>query len=126
MADFGTATNLDVVDSDGAHSRGGAISPGIMISANALFARAAASSSIPIKAPETALGNTTRKRCSGRYRLAPPPCAEGLVARTLKEPGIEGATVIATVAWANNRWAKQRRFDGWDPQLTFARGIYLI
>ena len=36
VVDFGTATNLDVVDKDGVF-RGGAISPGIMISANALF-----------------------------------------------------------------------------------------
>ena len=114
VVDFGTATNLDVVDKDGVF-RGGAISPGIMISANALFARAAKLSSIPIKAPETVLGNTTESAVQ----------AEGLVARTLKEPGIEGATVIATGGLANTVSEATDVFDVVDPQLTM-RGIYLI
>ena len=47
VVDFGTATNIDVVDASGAY-RGGAISPGLMLSAGALFSRAARLASIPI------------------------------------------------------------------------------
>ena len=50
VVDFGTATNLDVVDKDGVF-RGGAISPGIMISANALFVRAASSPAFLLRHP---------------------------------------------------------------------------
>lgn len=60
VVDFGTATNIDVVDQAGAY-RGGAISPGLMLSANALFAKAAKLSSIPVVAPVCALGDTTEK-----------------------------------------------------------------
>ena len=38
VVDFGTATNIDVVDRTGAY-RGGTIGPGLMLSADALFAR---------------------------------------------------------------------------------------
>ena len=38
VVDFGTATNIDVVDAAGSY-RGGAISPGLMLSAAALFSR---------------------------------------------------------------------------------------
>jgi type III pantothenate kinase len=40
VVDFGTATNIDVVDASGAF-RGGAIMPGLLLSAQALFDRAA-------------------------------------------------------------------------------------
>ena len=124
VVDFGTATNLDVVDKDGVF-RGGAISPGIMISANALFSRAAKLSSIPIKAPETVLGNTTESAVQAGIVVGAAAQAEGLVARTLKEPGIEGATVIATGGLANTVSEATDVFDVVDPQLTM-RGIYLI
>ena len=48
-----------------------------------------------------------------------------MVARTLKEPGIEGATVIATGGLANTVSEATDVFDVVDPQLTM-RGIYLI
>ena len=124
VVDFGTATNLDVVDKDGVF-RGGAISPGIMISANALFARAAKLSSIPIKTPETVLGNTTESAVQAGIVVGAAAQAEGLVTRTLKEPGIEGATVIATGGLANTVSEATDVFDVVDPQLTM-RGIYLI
>lgn len=124
VVDFGTATNLDVVDKNGVF-RGGAISPGIMISANALFARAAKLSSIPIKAPENVLGNNTESAVQAGIVIGAAAQAEGLVSRTLKEPGIEGATVIATGGLANTVSEATDIFDVVDPQLTL-RGISLI
>ena len=108
VVDFGTATNLDVVDKDGVF-RGGA----------------AKLSSIPIQAPETVLGNTTESAVQAGIVVGAAAQAEGLVARTLKEPGIEGATVIATGGLANTVSEATDVFDVVDPQLTM-RGIYLI
>ena len=58
VVDFGTATNIDVVAQRGRY-RGGAISPGLMLSANALFSRAARLASVPIEAPARTLGDST-------------------------------------------------------------------
>lgn len=72
VVDFGTATNIDVVDADGAY-RGGAISPGLMLSANALFSKAAKLASIPIVAPGRALGDSTETAMQSGLATAPPP-----------------------------------------------------
>ena len=58
VVDFGTATNIDVVDKTGTF-RGGVIMPGLLLSANSLFERAAKLSSVPLVAPEHALGVST-------------------------------------------------------------------
>ena len=58
VVDFGTATNIDVIDEDGYYI-GGAIAPGIRISMDALAARAAKLASVPLEAPEHAIG----RRC---------------------------------------------------------------
>ena len=58
VVDFGTATNIDVVDAAGTF-RGGAIMPGLLLSANALFSRAAKLSSVPLVVPPHALGDST-------------------------------------------------------------------
>lgn len=58
VVDFGTATNIDVVDAAGAF-RGGAIMPGLLSSAQSLFAHAARLSSVPLVVPPHALGTTT-------------------------------------------------------------------
>lgn len=60
MVDFGTATNIDVIDEDGYYI-GGAIAPGIRISMDALAARAAKLASVPLEAPEHAIGRDTEE-----------------------------------------------------------------
>ena len=55
VVDFGTATNIDVIDEEGYYI-GGAIAPGIRISMDALAARAAKLASVPLEAPEHAIG----------------------------------------------------------------------
>ena len=52
VVDFGTATNIDVINEDGYYI-GGAIAPGIRISMDALAARAAKLASVPLEAPAT-------------------------------------------------------------------------
>ena len=124
VVDFGTATNIDVVDDSGAY-RGGAISPGLMLSANALFERAAKLSSIPIEAPVSALGDDTESAVQSGLVIGAAAQAEGLVARILQEPGIGGAKIIATGGLAKTVSVATDVFDVVDPELTL-RGIYLI
>ena len=58
VVDFGTATNFDVVSRKG-EFLGGAIAPGLMISAEALFARAARLPRVEIKRPPKVIGTNT-------------------------------------------------------------------
>lgn len=58
VVDFGTATNFDVV-SDKGEFLGGAIAPGLNISAEALFARAARLPRVEIKRPAKVIGTNT-------------------------------------------------------------------
>ena len=90
VVDFGTATNIDVVDATGAY-RGGAISPGLMLSANALFSRAAKLASIPVEAPERALGNSTEAALQSGLVIGAAAQAEGLVSRIKAELGATDA-----------------------------------
>src|SRR5215218_6812118 len=56
--DFGTSTNFDVVSAEGEYV-GGVLAPGIEISMDALFARAARLFRVDFSAPATVIGKTT-------------------------------------------------------------------
>lgn len=58
VVDFGTATNFDVISHKG-EFLGGAIAPGLNISAEALFARAARLPRVEIKKPAKVIGTNT-------------------------------------------------------------------
>ena len=58
IVDFGTATTFDVVSAKGEYL-GGIISPGLGISADALFSRAARLGRVDIKRPPKVIGTTT-------------------------------------------------------------------
>ncbi|RVU97140.1 type III pantothenate kinase [Coriobacteriales bacterium OH1046] len=122
VVDFGTATNIDVVDGRGAY-RGGTISPGLMLSAETLFSRAAKLSSVPIEAPQTALGFDTETAMQSGLVIGAAVQAEGLVARIKAELGIEDAPVIGTGGLARTVGGATDLFDFIDPDLTL-RGIY--
>lgn len=122
VVDFGTATNIDVVDERGAY-RGGTISPGLMLSANSLFSRAAKLSSVPIEVPPAALGNSTETAVQSGLVIGAAVQAEGLVARIKAELGIEEAPVIGTGGLARTVSGATDLFDFIDPELTL-RGIY--
>ena len=124
VVDFGTATNIDVVDEKGAY-RGGTISPGLMLSASALFDRAAKLSSVAVKAPEHALGATTETAVQSGLVVGAAAQAEGLVARIKDELAIEEAPVIGTGGLARTVSKATELFDAVDPDLTL-RGIRAI
>jgi len=58
VVDFGTATNLDVVDHDGAYI-GGIIAPGVNLSLEALHQRAAALPHVDVTKPQNVIGTNT-------------------------------------------------------------------
>lgn len=58
VVDFGTATNFDVVDFDGAYV-GGVIAPGVNLSLEALHMAAAALPHVDVTMPERAIGTNT-------------------------------------------------------------------
>ncbi len=66
VVDFGTATNIDVVNEQGAYI-GGCIAPGIRVSLDALTARAARLASVPLEAPEQTVGQQHRRSRPERH-----------------------------------------------------------
>lgn len=92
VVDFGTATNIDVVDAQGRY-RGGCIAPGLMLSASALFAHAAKLASTPIEVPPAAIGDTTEHAIQSGLVLGVAAQAEGLVARIKEQLADEGERV---------------------------------
>ena len=121
VVDFGTATNIDVIDNEGYYI-GGAIAPGIRISMDALTARAAKLASVPLETPEHAIGRDTVECVQVGAVMGAAAMAEGLVARIKRELGAPHATVIATGGLASVVAGSTDVFDVVDGQLTI-RGI---
>ena len=84
VVDFGTATTFDAISARGEYL-GGAICPGIGISAEALFQRAAKLPRVEISRPKSVIGrNTVHSMQSGLY-FGYLSLVEGLVARMREE-----------------------------------------
>jgi type III pantothenate kinase len=80
VVDFGTATNFDLVTSDGAY-RGGAIAPGLGLSHDALVSRAARLHKVDLLPPPSPIGaNTIHAMQSGLF-WGHVSMIEGMVAR---------------------------------------------
>lgn len=121
VVDFGTATNIDVVDEEGYYI-GGAIAPGLRISMDALVARAARLASVPLEAPPHAIGRNTVECVQSGAVVGTAAMAEGLIARIKRELGREDARVIATGGLAGVVAGSTDAFDVVDNQLTL-KGI---
>jgi type III pantothenate kinase len=94
VVDFGTATTFDVISANGEYT-GGIISPGLGISAEALFARAARLARVDIKRPAKVIGtNTTAHLQSGLY-YGYIGLVDGILERMMAELGTR-PLVIAT------------------------------
>ena len=87
VVDFGTSTNFDVVSPEGEYV-GGVLAPGIEISMDALFARAARLFKVDFVEPPSVIGKTTRRAAVGpRLRLRGQ--VDGIVARIRGELGAD-------------------------------------
>ncbi len=125
VVDFGTATNIDVVNAEGAFC-GGAIMPGFMLSAQSLFSRAAKLSSVPLVAPQHALGKTTEEALQSGMVIGAAAQIEGIVDRIRKELGDDTIPVVATGGVAHIVTEATDIFDYHNPDLTLlgVRKIY--
>ena len=94
VIDFGTATTWDVISRDGDYI-GGAIAPGVGISAEALASRAARLHRIELTFPPTAIGRSTDAAMRAGILFGYVGMVEGLTGRIQNELG-GGARVIAT------------------------------
>ena len=94
VVDFGTATNIEVVDRDGAFV-GGIIAPGLATSAEALFSAAARLAKTDIKVPACVIGTSTREAVQSGLTYGEIDRIDGLIRRIFKELGYP-ATVVAT------------------------------
>jgi type III pantothenate kinase len=94
VCDFGTATTLDAVSANGEYL-GGAICPGVTISADALFQRAARLPRIDVRKPARVVGRTTIGAMESGLFFGYVGMVEGLVRRMSDELG-GNALCIAT------------------------------
>jgi type III pantothenate kinase len=123
IVDFGTATNFDVISKNGEY-RGGVICPGVQISADALFQRAARLYRVDIRHPEKVIGtNTTACVQSGLY-YGSIGLVDGILEKMIEELG-EPTRVVATGGLAPLISKGSRLIESVDQDLTL-EGLKLI
>ena len=93
VVDFGTGTNFDVISKNG-EFLGGAIAPGIEISLDALFGRAAALRAVELVEPRNVIGKSTVESLQSGAVYGFVGLVDGMVERFRKELG--GCTVVST------------------------------
>jgi type III pantothenate kinase len=99
IVDFGTATTFDAITAKGEYL-GGAICPGVQISADALFQRAARLPRIDVRKPSRVVGRTTVGAMESGLFWGYVGMVEGLVRRMSDELG-GNALCVATGGLAN-------------------------
>ncbi|MGF7088388.1 type III pantothenate kinase [Kroppenstedtia sanguinis] len=123
VVDFGTATTFCFIDERG-HYVGGAITPGITISAEALYQRASQLTRVEIVQPESVIGRNTIKAVQAGVYYGYVGTVDGIVTRMkalMKKP----PTVVATGGLAELICAETRTIDVVDPLLTL-KGLKMI
>jgi type III pantothenate kinase len=123
VVDFGTATTFDVVTARGEYS-GGVIVPGITISAEALFERAARLWRVEIRRPEHVVGKTTASSIQSGLYFGYLSLVDGVIDRIAREIGAK-PRVIATGGLAELFGGGSERIEEVDPILTLT-GLRLI
>ncbi|MFM7508262.1 MAG: type III pantothenate kinase [Actinomycetota bacterium] len=93
VVDFGTATTFDVISSAGEYL-GGAIVPGIEISLDALFGRAAALRQVELVEPRSVIGKTTVESIQSGALYGYASLVDGMCERIEQQVG--ESTVIST------------------------------
>jgi type III pantothenate kinase len=123
IVDFGTATTFDVVTAN-AEFVGGVIAPGLNISAEALFARAARLPRVDVRRPDHVIGtNTVVNMQSGIY-FGYLGLVDGILARIKREvPDLK--RVIATGGLASLFADDSEHIDLVDAELTL-KGLKII
>lgn len=94
VVDFGTATTFDAINSDGAYL-GGVIAPGVTISADALFQRAAKLPRVEIARPQHVIGSATVEAMQSGLYHGYVGLVDGILRRMIDELG-GSPRVVAT------------------------------
>ena len=94
VVDFGTAITFDAISAKGEYL-GGAIAPGLGISSEALFSRAARLPRVEIKDPGKVIGTNTVTHMQAGLYYGAVDMVDGMLARMKKELG-ENVKVVAT------------------------------
>lgn len=123
IVDFGTATTYCYINEHKQYM-GGAIAPGIGVSTEALYSRAAKLPRIEIARPEGIVGKNTVAAMQSGILFGYVGQVEGIV-RRMKEESKTAPTVIATGGLANLISKESNTIDVVDPFLTL-KGLQLI
>jgi type III pantothenate kinase len=123
VVDFGTSTNFDVVSPEGEYV-GGVIAPGIEISMDALFARAARLVKVDYAAPQSVIGKTTVAGLQSGLVYGFAGQVDGIVGRIRGELGAE-APAVATGGLADLVAPHAQTIQQVDPYLTL-EGLRLV
>jgi type III pantothenate kinase len=116
VVDFGTATTFDAISAEGDYL-GGAIAPGIGISAEALFLRTAKLLRVDLQRPPSPIGRNTVHAMQSGLLFGYVSLVEGMVARFRNELGRQ-MKVIATGGLAEIVAQETDVFDIIAPWLT--------
>ncbi len=123
VVDLGTATTFDVVSRKGEFI-GGAIAPGLGISADALFSRAARLMRVDIRRPTKVIGTNTVEHLQIGLYYGYLGLIDGILERLLRDLGME-ARVIATGGLANQLAQDSKYISLVDDWLTL-EGLLLV
>ena len=123
VCDFGTATTLDAVTEKGEYL-GGAICPGVTISADALFQRAARLPRVDVRKPATVIGRTTVGAMQSGLFYGYVGMVEGLMRRMSAELGGH-ALCVATGGLAATIASEIPAIEQVDLDLTL-RGLRMV
>lgn len=123
VVDFGTATTFDYIDTSGAYL-GGAIVPGIGISAEALYQRAAKLPRIDLTKPKTVIGRNTVAAMQAGIIYGYAGQVDGIVRRIAKEFNVQ-PKVIATGGLAELIAGETETIEKVDPLLTL-EGLRIV
>lgn len=124
VVDFGTATTFDCVTPRGEYM-GGVIAPGIQISADALFARAARLPRVEIQRPPKVVGRNTQHSMQSGIVFGYVGLVDGLVERLVDEMAFPSCAVIATGGLARLIAPLSRTIQDVDDDLTLT-GLRII
>jgi type III pantothenate kinase len=123
VVDFGTSTNFDAVSAEGEYV-GGVLAPGIEISMDALFARAARLTKVDFVEPETVIGKTTTASLQSGLVYGFAGQVDGIVERMRSELA-DSAPAIATGGLAELIAPHTKTIEKVDPLLTLD-GLRLV
>lgn len=123
VVDLGTATTFDIISAEG-HYLGGAIAPGLAVSADALFMRAAKLPRVELVPPPYVIANNTIHAIQSGLLFGYVALVEGMVARIKNEFG-QPMKVIATGGLARTIAEQTDVIEYIEPWLTL-EGLRLL